>query len=87
MLKKDLGSDGAPMLEQLLIQHAALCWLRVTIDFPIETLLFIPSFQTFLHGLKSHLDANATPASPETNSSSDKIEFLLLGKVSTTDSG
>ncbi len=26
-LKKDLGSEGAPMLEQLLIQHAALCWL------------------------------------------------------------
>ena len=25
VLKKDLGSDGAPMLEQLLIQHAALC--------------------------------------------------------------
>jgi len=30
-LKKDLGSDGAPMLEQLLIQHAALCWLRLTL--------------------------------------------------------
>ena len=31
VLKKDLGSDGAPMLEQLLIQHAALCWLRLTL--------------------------------------------------------
>jgi hypothetical protein len=31
LLKKDLGSDGAPMLEQLLIQHAALCWLRLTL--------------------------------------------------------
>ncbi len=31
MLKKDLGSDGAPGLEQLLIQHAALCWLRLTL--------------------------------------------------------
>jgi hypothetical protein len=30
-LKKDLGSDGAPMLEQLLIQHAALCWLRLNL--------------------------------------------------------
>ena len=28
-LKKDLGSG--PMLEQLLIQHAALCWLRLTL--------------------------------------------------------
>lgn len=31
MLKKDLGSEGAPMLEQLLIQHAALCWLRLAL--------------------------------------------------------
>jgi hypothetical protein len=31
ILKKDLGTDGAPMLEQLLIQHAALCWLRLTL--------------------------------------------------------
>jgi hypothetical protein len=31
ILKKDLGSDGASMLEQLLIQHAALCWLRLTL--------------------------------------------------------
>jgi hypothetical protein len=31
VLKKDLGSDGAPMLEQLLIQHAVLCWLRLTL--------------------------------------------------------
>jgi len=31
VLKKDLGSDGAPMLEQLLIQQAALCWLRLTL--------------------------------------------------------
>jgi len=31
VLKKDLGSEGAPMLEQLLIQHAALCWLRLTL--------------------------------------------------------
>jgi hypothetical protein len=31
VLKKDLGSDGAPMLEQLLIQHAGLCWLRLAL--------------------------------------------------------
>jgi hypothetical protein len=31
VLKKDLGSEGAPMLEQLLIQQAALCWLRLTL--------------------------------------------------------
>ena len=31
VLKKDLGSEGAPMLEQLLIQHAALCWLRLAL--------------------------------------------------------
>jgi hypothetical protein len=30
-LKKDLGYDCAPMLEQLLIQHAALCWLKLRI--------------------------------------------------------
>ncbi len=30
-LKKELGSDGAPMLEQLLIQQAALCWLRLNL--------------------------------------------------------
>lgn len=31
VLKKDLGYDGAPMLEQLLIQQAALCWLKLNI--------------------------------------------------------
>lgn len=31
VMKKDLGNEGAPMLEQLLIQHAALCWLRLTL--------------------------------------------------------
>lgn len=31
VFKKDLGSEGALMLEQLLIQHAALCWLRLTL--------------------------------------------------------
>lgn len=31
VLKKDLGYDGAPMLEQLLIQHAALCWLKLNL--------------------------------------------------------
>jgi hypothetical protein len=31
VLKKDLGSEGAPMMEQLLVQHAALCWLRLTL--------------------------------------------------------
>lgn len=30
-LKKDLGSEGAPLLEQLLIQHAALCWLKLNL--------------------------------------------------------
>jgi hypothetical protein len=30
-LKKDLGYDGAPMLEQLLIQQAALCWLKLNL--------------------------------------------------------
>jgi hypothetical protein len=27
-MKKELGSEGAPLLEQLLIQQAALCWLK-----------------------------------------------------------
>lgn len=31
VLKKDLGSEGAPMLEQLLIQHLALSWPRLTL--------------------------------------------------------
>jgi hypothetical protein len=31
VVKKDLGSDGAPMLEQLLIQQAALCWLKLNL--------------------------------------------------------
>jgi hypothetical protein len=30
-LKKDLGYDGAPLLEQLLIQQAALCWLKLNL--------------------------------------------------------
>jgi len=30
-LKKEMGSDGAPILEQLLIQQAALCWLKLTL--------------------------------------------------------
>ena len=30
-LKKDLGYDDAPMLEQLLIQQAALCWLKLNL--------------------------------------------------------
>ena len=30
-LKKDLGYDGAPMLEQLLIQQVALCWLKLNL--------------------------------------------------------
>ena len=30
-LKKDLGSQGAPILEQLLIQQAALCWIKLTL--------------------------------------------------------
>ncbi|HZE69939.1 MAG TPA: hypothetical protein VE135_10505 [Pyrinomonadaceae bacterium] len=30
-LKKELGSDGAPLIEQLLIQQAALCWLRLNL--------------------------------------------------------
>lgn len=31
VLKKDLGCDGAPMLEQLLIQQTALCWLKLNL--------------------------------------------------------
>jgi hypothetical protein len=30
-LKKELGSEGAPMVEQLLIQQAALCWLKLNL--------------------------------------------------------
>jgi hypothetical protein len=30
-LRKELGYVGAPMLEQLLIQHAALCWLKLNL--------------------------------------------------------
>lgn len=30
-LKKELGSDKAPLLEQLLIQQAALCWLKLSL--------------------------------------------------------
>ena len=30
-LKKDLGYDNAPVLEQLLIQQAALCWLKLNL--------------------------------------------------------
>src|SRR5688572_1223873 len=30
-LKKELGSDDAPLLEQLLIQQAAICWLKLNI--------------------------------------------------------
>ncbi|MFN2406540.1 MAG: hypothetical protein ABR594_10830 [Pyrinomonadaceae bacterium] len=30
-LKKDLGYDDAPMLEKLLIQQAALCWLKLNL--------------------------------------------------------
>jgi hypothetical protein len=30
-LKKDLGNEGAPVLEQLLIQQAALCWLKLNL--------------------------------------------------------
>lgn len=29
--KRELGFDGAPTLEQLLIQHVALCWLKLTL--------------------------------------------------------
>jgi hypothetical protein len=29
VLKKDLGYDEAPLLEKLLIQQAALCWLKL----------------------------------------------------------
>lgn len=31
VLKKEMGSDGAPILEQLLIQQAALCWLKLSL--------------------------------------------------------
>lgn len=31
VLKRDLGFDTAPMLEQLLIQQAALCWLKLSL--------------------------------------------------------
>jgi hypothetical protein len=31
VLKKELGSDGAPLLEQMLIQQAALCWLKLNL--------------------------------------------------------
>jgi hypothetical protein len=31
VLKKDLGYNGAPMLEQLLIQQTALCWLKLNL--------------------------------------------------------
>lgn len=31
VLKKELGSEGAPLIEQLLIQQAALCWLRLNL--------------------------------------------------------
>ena len=30
-LRKDLGYVGAPMLDQLLIQQAALCWLKLNV--------------------------------------------------------
>lgn len=30
-LKKELGSDEAPLLEQLFIQQAALCWLKLSL--------------------------------------------------------
>ena len=30
-LKKDLGYEDAPLLEQLLIQQTALCWLKLTL--------------------------------------------------------
>jgi hypothetical protein len=30
-LRKDLGSDGSPLLEQLLIQQVALCWLKLNL--------------------------------------------------------
>jgi hypothetical protein len=30
-LKKELGSEGAPLLEQLLIQQTALCWLKLNL--------------------------------------------------------
>jgi hypothetical protein len=30
-LKRELGSEGAPLMEQLLIQQAALCWLKLNL--------------------------------------------------------
>jgi len=30
-LKRELGADDAPLLEQLLIQQAALCWLKLNL--------------------------------------------------------
>ena len=30
-LKRDLGYNNSPILEQLLIQHVALCWLKLNI--------------------------------------------------------
>jgi len=30
-LKKDLGNEDAPLLEQLLIEHASLCWLKLNL--------------------------------------------------------
>jgi hypothetical protein len=31
VLKKELGADEAPLLEQLLIQQTALCWLKLNL--------------------------------------------------------
>ena len=31
VFKKELGSDTSPLLEQVLIQHAALCWLKLNL--------------------------------------------------------
>ena len=31
VLKKDLGYEDAPLLEKLLIQQAALCWLKLNL--------------------------------------------------------
>jgi hypothetical protein len=31
VLKMELGSEGAPLLEQLLIQQVALCWLKLNL--------------------------------------------------------
>src|SRR5215831_957386 len=30
-LRRELGSDNAPVLENLLIQHTALCWLNLSL--------------------------------------------------------